>query len=63
MLSISDTFNVQVSCLRSEEGVQLLQPLTLRDINYQMHPQLREEDRRLEHLAALTTQLETNSSN
>src|SRR5436190_10690058 len=35
------SFNVQVSRLQSEESVQLLQPLTLRDINYQMHPQLR----------------------
>ena len=51
------SFYVQLSRLQSEEGVQLLQPLTLRDINYQMHPQLREEDRRLERLAALTMQL------
>jgi hypothetical protein len=57
------SFNVQVSRLQSEEGVQLLQPLTIRDINYQMHPQLREEDRWLERLATLTMQLETNSSN
>ena len=37
-------FYIQVSCLQSEENVQLLQSLTLHDINYQMHLKLCEEN-------------------
>jgi hypothetical protein len=50
--------NVQFSRLRSAEGLGLLQPLTLRDIRWQIHPDLRSENQRLQQLAAVTMRLE-----
>jgi hypothetical protein len=52
------SFNVQLSRLQSFDGVHLLEPLTLDDLNHQPHPELRDEDHRLQQLAALTMRLE-----
>jgi hypothetical protein len=48
------TVNVQLSRLKSKSGIRMLQPITLSDLNIQMHPELYEEDRRLQQLAAET---------
>lgn len=47
--------NVQLSRLKSEDGIQLLQPVTFRDLNIRVPHLLEEEDRRLSRLAAETT--------
>ena len=51
--------NVQLSRLESFGGVHLLEPVTLDDLDNQPHPELRDEDHRLQQLAALTMRLET----
>src|SRR5947207_15920150 len=48
--------NVQLSHLESQKGVQLLEPLTFNDLNITMHPELYEENCRLQHLTAVTMQ-------
>lgn len=48
------SMNVQVSRLRSLDGVKLLQPLTSSDVANQMHPELAEEDIRLAELCRET---------
>lgn len=45
---------VQLSRLTSLDGLWLLEPITLNDIDNKMHPELHEEDLRLEGLAAET---------
>jgi hypothetical protein len=52
---------VQPTRLKSLNGLWLLQPVTLDDVNNQMHPQLLDEDRRLQRLAAATMRLEMHS--
>jgi hypothetical protein len=49
----------QLSRLQSKKGLQLLQRLSLSDLDNKMHPQLRDEDHRLQRLADMTMRLET----
>ena len=48
--------NVQLSCLKSQKGVQLLESLTFNDLNITMHPELYEKNCQLQHLTAVTMQ-------
>jgi hypothetical protein len=48
---------VQLTRLQSREGVRLLQPITLRDLNNKMNPELHNEDNRLQQIAAATMRL------
>ena len=50
---------VQLLRPRSMEGLHLLKPLSLRDLEYRPHPKLREEDERLQKLADETMHLWT----
>jgi len=54
--------NVQLSWLQSLKDIQLLQPVSFNDLNVRMHPQLLKKNCWLQHLAALTMQLDMNSS-
>ena len=49
---------VQLTRLRSLEGLHLLQPLSLDDLNNQPHPKLRDESSQLQQLADMTMRLE-----
>ena len=49
---------VQLTHLRSLEGLHLLQPLSLDDLNNQPHPKLRDEGSQLRQLADMTMRLE-----
>ena len=53
---------VQLTRLRSLEGLHLLQPLSLDDLGNQLHPKLQDEDHRLQRLADMTMRLETEDS-
>ena len=48
--------NVQLSHLKSQKSVQLLESLTFNDLNITMHPELYEKNCQLQHLAAVTMQ-------
>src|SRR5947208_1828643 len=48
--------NVQLSCLKSQKNVQLLEPLTFNDLNITMHPELYKKNCQLQHLTAVTIQ-------
>ena len=53
---------VKLSRLQMMENLWLLEPITLRDLRNEMHPELVAEDLRLQRLAAATLQRETVSS-
>ena len=55
------SLNVQLSRLQSLEGLQLLQRLSLNDLDIKPHRLLCEEDYRLQQLADMTMRLETES--
>ena len=46
--------NVQLSCLKSQKDVQLLESLTFNDLNITMHSELYEKNCQLQHLTAVT---------
>ena len=46
--------NVQLSHLKSQKNVQLLESLTFNDLNITMHPELYEKNCWLQHLTAVT---------
>ncbi len=48
--------NVQLSCLKSQKNVQLLELLTFNDLNITMHPELYKKNCQLQHLTAVTMQ-------
>jgi len=46
--------NVQLSCLKSQKNVQLLESLTFNDLNITMHSELYKKNCQLQHLTAVT---------
>ena len=48
--------NVQLSCLKSQKNVQLLESLTFNDLNITMHSELYEKNCWLQHLTVVTMQ-------
>jgi hypothetical protein len=53
--------NVQLSRLQTMKNLWLLEPITLNDFNNKMHHELVTEDLRLQQLAVVTLQLDSNS--
>ncbi|KAN0080911.1 hypothetical protein V8E54_004115 [Elaphomyces granulatus] len=52
---------VQLSRLKERRHLWLLEPVTLGDLRNRMHHELVAEDRRMQELAAVTLQLETDA--